>query len=123
SDRRPFPDGVNVPRFRWDGERYGTMLLLDRWNDCVLDGFAFETDDFDSVRGPAGVAIDCDNGQDTNRGDPAIGSTCTFSRLRHITHRPDPSATVRRRNINGETVLVKAPIFLAIATKTQDNQE
>lgn len=104
TDRRPFPDGLNVPRFTWGGAKGGTMFSLDRCQELMLDGFAFETDDPHGVRAPANIAIDVDGGPDTK--GSGFGSSCTFRRLRHLTTKPNPDC-----------------IFIAIARTTQWNQE
>jgi hypothetical protein len=128
SERDPMPDGVNVPRFIWDGERYGTMWKLDRNNSVRLDGLVVESDDRSRGRAPAGVVFDLDGGQDMYPGEPEIGSSCSLSRIRHITNTPDPDVLIERStfpNAKGEkdTVMVPGPIFIALSTQSQDNWE
>lgn len=108
TDREPNTERREAaPAFLWGGVAGGDMLLLDRCRRVTLDGFVFETDDFFRQRAPAGRAIVLDGGQDTGPG-PAIGTSCTLKRLRHVTY---PGA------------LDVEATFITIAQTTKLNQE
>lgn len=114
TDREPNTEQRHAsPCFIWDGPKGGDMLLLDRCRNVTLDGFVFETDDFERERSPAGRAIAIDGGQDTDPGSHAFGTTCTIRRCRHVTF-PDRS---------DKTPLDVEATFITIAARTRENQE